>query len=512
MKEKTFEKELPKGYRLEKSIDATSVSFGLIFTLASLIILVIALALCALPVIFRINEFSDGLKSGISLSISLAFLVGYFAYIILHELTHGFAYKKLTGEKLTFGISWSCAFCGVPHIFTYRKTALIAVTAPLILFTALFIPALVITLFVSPMLYIILALLFSCHISGCSGDIYVTLLFLCKYKDKNVLMNDTGPKMAIFTYNEEWINTEDSATSKFIQKLNFENEVKSSKKGKTNQNTVNSTVNDKKAEICQTAKKWYELLEFPERFDKEFELALENTEILDLTTVENYDKSCTDGKANLISFLYFCEAIEKRYEEIGIPKNILIDTLKDVVVWCETWSLVKGELYLGELGWLTRHLKMRLFKLGRLQFCMGKSDRDIPEFNIKNGDNVLEVHIPTGDRLDACECEKSFAAAKEFFAKYFPDFKYTVFTCHSWLLDPTLKKYLSENSNIIKFGDMWTRTANDDSNALIRYIFRWDANEENLSDITPPSSFAKKIKDAILGGETFHETLGVIKA
>lgn len=143
---------------------------------------------------------------------------------------------------------------------------------------------------------------------------------------------------------------------------------------------------------------------------------------------------------------------------------------------------------------------------------MGKSDRDIPEFDVKNGDNALEVHIPAGDRLDICECEKSFAAAKEFFAKYFPDFKYTVFTCHSWLLDPTLKKYLSENSNIIKFGDTWTRIANDDSNALISYIFSWDANEENLSDMTPPSNFAKRVKDAILGGETFHETLGVIKA
>lgn len=511
MNDKTFEKELPNGYRLEKSIDATSSSFGLLFTLASLIIFVIALALCALPVIFRINEFSEAFASGIDMSISLVFLAAYFTYIILHELTHGYAYKKTTREKLTFGISWSCAFCGVPHIFTYRKTALIAVTAPLILFTALLIPTLAITLFLSPVLYIMFSLLFAFHISGCSGDMYVTLLFLFKYKNEKTLMNDTGPRMAIFTYNDEWIDTEDGATSNFIQRLNFENKVKEAKKKKPLQNANADGADNKRAEICSIAKKWYELLNFPERFDKEFEIALQNAKLPNLTTLENYDRSCSDGKVNLISFLYFCEDVKNKYEKNGIPESILIDTLGDVALWCETWSQVKGELYLGELGWLTRHLKMKLFKLGRLQFCMGKAEKEITEFDVKAGDDVLEVHIPAGDKLDIDECKKSFSQAKEFFAEFFPDFKYTVFTCHSWLLDPTLKKHLSENSNIIKFGDMWTRIENDDSNALIRYIFRWDANEENLRDMTPPSSFAQRVKDAILRGETFHETLGVIK-
>ena len=519
MKEKTFEKELPNGYRLQKSIDATSAAFGLFFTLITLIILVFALALCALPIILRKNEFLNALTAKSSIIITIAFFAGYIVYMILHELTHGFAYKKLTGEKLTFGLSWSCAFCGVPHIFTYRKTALIAVTAPLILFTALFIPVLVITFFISPAAYIILALIFAFHISGCSGDIYVTLLFLLKYKDETTLMNDTGPRMAIFTYNKTWIDTEDNSTSLFIKKLNFENQIKNAKKEvKTsvkNTTPINKNISEHRPtankEAYQIAKKWYALLKFPERFDKEFEWALENTRLPSLSTIENYDRSCTDGKVNLLSYLFFCEELKNKYEKSEIPENILLDTLGDVVVWTETWSAVKNELYLGEIGWLSRHLKMRLFKLGRLQFCMGASDRDIPEFDVKKGDGVLEVHIPSGEKLDIGECEKSFAMAKEFFARYFPDFKYTVFTCHSWLLDPTLKKYLSESSNIIKFGDMWTRVSDDDSYALIRYIFRWDANENNFHEMTPPSGFAERVKEAVLGGEIFHETLGVIK-
>lgn len=340
MTEKTFEKELPGGYRITKSIDATSASFGLFFTLITLIILVLALALCALPIMLRKNEFLEAFTAKNSIVITLTFLAGYIVYMILHELTHGFAYKKLTAEKLTFGLSWSCAFCGVPHIFTYRKTALIAVTAPLILFTALFIPALVITFFISPLAYVILALIFAFHISGCSGDIYVTLLFLLKYKDKNTLMNDTGPRMAIFTYNEDWIDTEDNSTSLFIKKLNFENQIRNAKKEGTSRvsstafinENVSENQNTENKEVYQIAKKWYTLLKFPERFDKEFEWALENTKLPDLTTIDNYDKTCADGKANLLSFLFFCEGLKDKYDKLGIPENVLIDTLSDVAV------------------------------------------------------------------------------------------------------------------------------------------------------------------------------------
>ena len=59
---------------------------------------------------------------------------------------------------------------------------------------------------------------------------------------------------------------------------------------------------------------------------------------------------------------------------------------------------------------------------------------------------------------------------------------------------------------------MFYRAKNYDSNALIRYIFRWDTNEINLRYATSSSDFSERIKTAVLKGKTFHETLGVIKA
>ena len=123
---------------------------------------------------------------------------GELRQIVLHELVHGIAYKTLTGEKLTFGISWSCAYCGVPNIYTYRKTAIISVMAPLVVFSVLFVIALAILYSISPLYYLAVAFVFGMHLGGCSGDIYVLYLLLTKFKNKKTLMRDTGPEQFFY--------------------------------------------------------------------------------------------------------------------------------------------------------------------------------------------------------------------------------------------------------------------------------------------------------------------------
>ena len=256
--------------------------------------------------------------------------------------------------------------------------------------------------------------------------------------------------------------------------------------------------------------KWYKNLNFPSRFDDEFYRALETIPISDAISVDEYDKECNDGKRNLLSYLYMCENTASKAEKLGIPESVILDTLADVVTWCITWSNIKGELHLGELGWLSYHIGGKLFRLGRLQFCMGKAECDIEKYGIKKGDNVLEIHIPEGGKLTPDICEESIWRAKEFFAKYFPEFEYTVFTCHSWLLDDTLKEFLHDDSGIIRFGNMFDKVAEDESSALLRYLFTWDTTELNLKYQVPRSSLAKAVQKEMANGKKFHETLGVI--
>ena len=199
-RQENFERELPDGYRQALYINAKDAKFGIIFNLIALLVLigVMMSAFLTLRVDGRLSL--DILNIGIGkLSIAyLVFLVSMFGYIVLHELVHGWAYKTLTGEKLTFGLSWSCAFCGVPDIFTYRKTAIISVIAPFAIFTVLFIPILIILYFASPLYYLIFAFIFGLHLGGCSGDLYVLYLLTFRFKDKKALMRDTGPEQFFY--------------------------------------------------------------------------------------------------------------------------------------------------------------------------------------------------------------------------------------------------------------------------------------------------------------------------
>lgn len=289
--------------------------------------------------------------------------------------------------------------------------------------------------------------------------------------------------------------------------------------GKTEVNRAKNapTIDDAKVwrpiepNVAEIIKKWYTKLQFPKTYDEEFYEALSSIPVSDAITLDRYNLNCKDGKRNLLSFLYFCEKTADYHKRIGIDEKITLDTLRDIVVWTNTWSAVKGELYLQELSWLKRHLSGRLFKLGRLQFYMNNSGEDFSDFGIKKEDNVIEVHIPVGGKLTLTEIENSFSLAREFFAKYFPDYSYEYFTCHSWLLDESLKKYLPETSNILQFGNLFTKVKSEQSDAILRYLFHWNTTAENLAYAYPNTPFAENIKRAFLKGERFFETLGILK-
>lgn len=197
-KEKNFEKELPEGYQQTYHINAKSAKIGLIFNLAALLVLILVMLAAFLIVDpSQAWEFiqNEPFKAYLYL---LAVFVGMLLYMVLHELVHGAAYKSLTGQKLTFGVSWSCAFCGVPEIYVYRKAALIALVAPFAVFSVIFLALMAIFVSSQPLLFLIFAFLFGLHFGGCSGDLYMLGLLLFKYKDETLLLRDTGPEQFIY--------------------------------------------------------------------------------------------------------------------------------------------------------------------------------------------------------------------------------------------------------------------------------------------------------------------------
>ena len=258
-------------------------------------------------------------------------------------------------------------------------------------------------------------------------------------------------------------------------------------------------------------KKWYYKLNFPEKYEQEFLKLLEGANLskeVKLSDIENNTENCP---YNLLYSLYFVEDMQRLYNERNIPEKILIDTAYDIVRWTEVWYEINGKLGLDLMGWISDHLNARLFKLGRLQFDFGEFDKDYQEQGISKGEKRIGVHIPAEGPLTPELCDASFEQAKQFFAKYFPEYEYKFFTCYSWLIDETLDKYSLETSNITKFRRRFTAIDGYVGDDILKYVFRWDARRSNLDSFVPSGKFAEIIKAAALAGEEFHSRLGIIK-
>ena len=256
--------------------------------------------------------------------------------------------------------------------------------------------------------------------------------------------------------------------------------------------------------------KWYKKLSFPSFYDSLFEEALSVVTLSFPKEYELYNPQNYTAKENLLAHLFYCEELEKTYKNRGIGEDVLLATLSDIVLWTNVWYEMKGELGLDETAWLSRHFSGKLYRLGRLQFCLGRFENNYPAHGIKKDENVIEVHIPADGKLSFEECTASFTCARAFFARYFPNFSYRFYSCHSWLLDTSLKRFVGENSNVYLFGARFEEIDKNQDDAILRYVFRWDAKRESLDNFPAKSTLARALKGAVENGEAFYEVLGII--
>lgn len=59
------------------------------------------------------------------------------------------------------------------------------------------------------------------------------------------------------------------------------------------------------------------------------------------------------------------------YNEKGIPREVLIDTFKDMEIWMSNYYEAHGVWGLDELCWLIHHFNYNIYRLGRLQYMPG---------------------------------------------------------------------------------------------------------------------------------------------
>ncbi len=136
------------------------------------------------------------------------------------------------------------------------------------------------------------------------------------------------------------------------------------------------------------------------------------------------------------------------YAERQIPDEVYWATFSDIALWARDYEKAAGRPGLAEWRWLSLHVTLRLFRLGRLQFepiRLAETVRTDTRL-FAAGTPALGVHIPADGRLDPDETAKSYAAAAAFFHR--PD---PLFHCASWLLSPALDGLLPAFSRIRQF-------------------------------------------------------------
>ena len=135
-------------------------------------------------------DMSDGL--GAYIARFAAIVVGSIAYIIVHELIHGFFMKRFSGIKPKYGYTFVYAYAGSDAYFNKRDYLIIALS-PLVILGVIIA---IINAFVPETWFWVIYFIQICNISGAAGDMYVTVKLLRQPAD--ILINDSGVAMKVY--------------------------------------------------------------------------------------------------------------------------------------------------------------------------------------------------------------------------------------------------------------------------------------------------------------------------
>ncbi|GIJ45363.1 hypothetical protein Val02_22490 [Virgisporangium aliadipatigenens] len=136
------------------------------------------------------------------------------------------------------------------------------------------------------------------------------------------------------------------------------------------------------------------------------------------------------------AYLAMVDVVRGYHRQHGIADAVTWTTLADLGRNLAVDRRMGGEGWPVMQSWLTLHVRGAVYELGRLQFHRGAT---------------LDLHIPEAGPLSPAVIDASLDQARAFFPRHFPDEKYAEFGCGSWLLDPQLREYLPEESNIVRF-------------------------------------------------------------
>jgi len=211
--------------------------------------------------------------------------------------------------------------------------------------------------------------------------------------------------------------------------------------------------------------------------------------------VKTFADTDKNGIKMLTCQLYAMLQIREKYVQKGISDQIFIDTMKSFTRFIGEYFNMHGR-YVFERGWWTwRHLSMRMFRLGVL------------EFEPKDGD--LWVHIPSDAVMTKEALRSSYDFAKAFFTEQGIPFSEIV--CSTWLLSPALRDILPPDSRILNFqNDYEILEVIPKNNYFMRWVFNKEYGQDagDLTKLPENTSLQRGVKKLLLEGKTVGDARG----
>ena len=231
---------------------------------------------------------------------------------------------------------------------------------------------------------------------------------------------------------------------KFMEKIGFEHEEQEYIANYSGKYVGN-------IDYRQILKKFDEGVVLCSKTEDELSLAREITKELKSLVEKNGDNFYT---VKLLFLIEAALASYQRYAKKELPEDLFYKNYHDLKIKLNECRKVYNVIgVFSGFDWFIRFYIPNRFWLGRLQFEPEEFICEAYEkdgFALKKGDDVINIHIPSGSPLNEAELQESFKLAYDFFKEYQKDSK-LVFVCRSWLLFEKHREFLKPESNICTF-------------------------------------------------------------
>ena len=160
---------------------------------------------------------------------------------------------------------------------------------------------------------------------------------------------------------------------------------------------------------------------------------------------------------------------------------------------------------ISQMLWASYFINLRIIEVGSLQYELV----DINPITNKK-EKCIKIHIPRNTDLEIKNVKKSLIKSKDELTKYFK-LNNLEYYCESWLLSKEVLKLLSNNSNILKFSNLFDiKSGSDCKKDILNFVFN-EALPVKYEALKDNTSLQRNLKDLLVNNGIIKIGIGRLK-